>query len=94
MNYFNIPTELIEMIKSRKVIPFIGAGFSSPLNLPEWEDLLREIARDVEEDYKITYEEVKEYCQGNPLEIAEYYLIKSNKNIGCIKTFYFSSVHL
>ncbi|MEK4971644.1 SIR2 family protein [Niallia sp. FSL R7-0648] len=85
MNYFNIPTELIEMIKSRKVIPFIGAGFSSPLNLPEWEDLLREIARDVEEDYKITYEEVKEYCQGNPLEIAEYYLIKSNKNIGPLR---------
>jgi SIR2-like domain len=83
MTNFKIPQELIEMITQRRVIPFIGAGFSSSLNLPNWETLLKNISKEIENS--LPYEEVALHCANNPLEIAEYYFIKSNNNIGPLR---------
>jgi len=36
----NIPKELVIIILKRKVVPFIGAGFSIPFGYPNWKDLI------------------------------------------------------
>jgi hypothetical protein len=71
MPAWNIPDELADMLRKRRVIPFIGAGFSSILGLPDWNTLLARVAEEV--PAPLTYEQVKEDCQNNPLQIAEYY---------------------
>ena len=78
-----LPTELIEMVRTRRVIPFLGAGFSAPLNLPDWDTLLSKIASEIEDD--LPYEEVKKFCNSDFLQIAEYYFIKSDRSIGPIR---------
>jgi hypothetical protein len=83
MPAYEIPDDLIAALTARRVIPFIGAGFSAGLNLPGWEDLLKKIAEEVEDS--LTFEEVNEYCRGDNLQIAEYYLLKSDRSIGPLR---------
>jgi hypothetical protein len=83
MNDINIPSELTEMIKHRRVIPFLGAGFSAALKLPEWDKLLSSVAGEIEGC--MPYDEVKKCCNGDPLQIAEYYLILCDHSIGPIR---------
>ena len=80
---FSIPSELNNMILSRRVIPFIGAGFSTQLDMPNWEQLLSKLSCDIENS--LPYEEVKKYCNGDLLQVAEYYFLLSDKNIGPIR---------
>jgi hypothetical protein len=82
MARFQIPEQLIDMLKQRRVIPFIGAGFSTSLGLPLWEDLLKKIPAEITDC--MTYEDIKNYCN-DPLQIAEYYLIECDKNIGPLR---------
>lgn len=83
MNKFKVPTELIEMANSRRVIPFIGAGFSAGLNLPDWDTLLSKIADDLDDN--LSYSDVKGLCNNDPLQIAEYYYLKCDGSIGPIR---------
>src|SRR5580658_6011382 len=77
------PDELIALLRARRVIPFIGAGFSTALDLPDWDSLLQNIAADLEDD--IPFDEVKRYCNNDYLQIAEYYLLKCDGTIGPIR---------
>ena len=83
MKKFKIPSELIEMLSSQRLIPFIGAGFSAGLNLPDWENLLRKLSDDIEGS--LPYDELKKFCNNDPLQIAEYYYLKSDNNIGPLR---------
>ena len=78
-----IDPHLVEMIRARRVIPFIGAGFSAALDFPEWETLLGKMADEIEG--ALPYNAVAKYCSNDPLQIAEYYLLLSDKNIGPIR---------
>lgn len=71
------------MIRDRRVIPFLGSGFSASLNLPDWDTLLSKIAEEVEDD--IPFLKVKAFCNADPLQIAEYYFLKSDRSIGPIR---------
>ena len=62
------------------MIPFIGAGFSSVFNLPGWRSLLEGLAETLQDD--LTFEEVDRFAQGDLLQIAEYYFLKSGRQIG------------
>ncbi len=75
-----IPPKLLEMARARRVIPFIGAGFSTTLNLPDWDSLLSRLAEEIVSP--ISYEEVKAHCNADMLQIAEYYLLISDGRIG------------
>ena len=80
MNSSDFPSDLVQMIRARRVIPFVGAGFSAALNLPSWESLLRRISEEIEDD--LGFDEVQRYCNNDQLQIAEYYLLKCDKSIG------------
>ena len=80
---FRIPTELIDALRERRVIPFIGAGFSSSLNLPVWDQLLRQIADDIEDS--LPFDVVANYCQNDYLQIAEYYFLKCGGSVGPLR---------
>lgn len=80
---FQIPSELIDMLKQRKVIPFIGAGFSSGHGLPDWDTLLKNVSEEV--SGIPSYEKIKADCNNDYLQVAEYLYIKSDKNIGPIR---------
>ena len=80
---YDIPSELVRALSARRVIPFIGAGFSANLNLPSWDNLLEQLATDL--DVPLSYNEIREHCNGDKLQIAEYYLLKCDKSIGPIR---------
>lgn len=71
------------MIRQRRVIPFIGAGFSSGLGLPDWDTLLREVCKEVADIPE--YDDIKRCCNGDYLQIAEYLYIKSDRSIGPLR---------
>jgi hypothetical protein len=83
MPAWNVPDELADMLRKRRVIPFIGAGFSSILGLPDWNTLLSRVAEEVQAP--LTFEKVYEDCQGDPLQIAEYYFLISDRSIGPLR---------
>jgi SIR2-like protein len=67
---------LKEIAKEKKLIPFIGAGFSSPLGLPSWNELIRKLANNLDWDPDVFMQS----GNNNYLQLAEYYVIK--KSIG------------
>lgn len=79
----SIPDDLISLAVERRVIPFVGAGFSSGLGLPSWETLLTKVAGRT--DGSLTYEELERYTDKNLLQIAEYLYLKSYGRIGPIR---------
>ena len=84
MRQFTIPLELVEMLTARRVIPFIGAGFSRAHGLPMWDDMLRKVAEDV--DSPVPFADVQDACNSDPLQIAEYLLlIAPGKHIGPLR---------
>lgn len=80
---FTIPTDLIELVRQRRVIPFVGAGFSAQLGAPNWDSLLREIAAEVACD--LSYDQIKNYCNADNLQIAEYFFLKCDRSIGPLR---------
>ena len=78
-----IPPKLVAMLKARRVIPFLGAGFSSGLNLPDWDTLLAKLSDEIEGS--LPYSEIKKFCNGDNLEIAEYYFLISDHRIGPLR---------
>lgn len=74
-----IPVERIrELREDGRLIPFIGAGLSKNLGLPNWEGLIRLLAEDLGL-------EAREFdLRGDFLQIAEYYLLVKG-DIGAFK---------
>lgn len=65
------------------MIPFVGAGFSSTLGMPNWEKLLKSLSEEVVTD--MTFDEIKEFANHDYLQIAEYLFIRSDKRIGPLR---------
>lgn len=71
---------LLEAYKSGNLILFVGAGVSANLNLPDWRELIGEIAKQLEYDPDVfsTY--------GDFLSLAEFYLISKGGKIGALRS--------
>lgn len=80
---FRIPAQLLEMVVQHRVIPFIGAGFSAPLNMPGWNQLLSAVADELA--LEIPFEALRTQCRDDPLQIAEYLFLKADGRIGPIR---------
>ncbi len=65
-----------KLVEDKRLIPFIGAGFSIPLGLPSWNELIRELAIQLDWDPDVFMQS----GNNNYLQLAEYYVIK--KSIG------------
>ena len=65
-----IPTELVDNLRSKKVILFTGAGVSMNLGLPSWSRLIAHMAND------LGFEAEEFEKKGNFLELAEYYQLE------------------
>lgn len=78
-----IPQELVSLVSERRLIPFIGAGFSSALGLPDWASTLRNLCADLEDD--MSFEDLSDATGGDYLQIAEYLFLKNDRQIGPIR---------
>ncbi|WP_167583209.1 SIR2 family protein [Kineococcus rubinsiae] len=79
----DIPDDLIAAIAERRVIPFVGAGFSASVGLPDWSQLLRKLAEQTEGS--VSFDELNELTNGDNLQMAEYLYLKSDKRIGPLR---------
>lgn len=79
----SIPAELVDLLRERRVIPFIGAGFSAALKLPDWNTALKELAPEL--GGGLTYEQIYEMANGDLLQIAEYYYLKADRSVGPLR---------
>lgn len=70
--------ELIDAIRNRRVILFVGGGVSMNLGLPSWDRLIDRLADDLDMDREAFRE------MGDHLMLAEYY--KLNKGIGPLRS--------
>ena len=64
--------EIKQLIKDNKLILFIGAGVSKPLHLPDWNELISQLAS------QLGYKDPKVFAlYGDNLILAEYYRVKN-----------------
>ena len=47
------PIELINDIRLRNVVPFIGTGYSIPSGIPSWNQLITELINELNEELKL-----------------------------------------
>ncbi|MHB8240777.1 MAG: SIR2 family protein [Solirubrobacteraceae bacterium] len=77
------------MLAEQRVIPFIGAGVSAALELPQWETLLKTLTEEIQRgsppDETVSYEEVRDACKGDYLQMAEYLFLCAGETIGPIR---------
>jgi hypothetical protein len=89
MTNFRIPEQLLTMVAERRLIPFVGAGFSSVHGFPGWDELLEAVAEEVQDRHDVVpnlpYEEIKSSCEGDNLRIAEYLLLLAGGRIGPVR---------
>lgn len=78
-----IPRELVALAAERRLIPFVGAGFSAALNLPTWETMLRELCSRTEGS--MSFDELSLATGKDYLQIAEYLFLKNDRQIGPIR---------
>ncbi|WP_336155754.1 SIR2 family protein [Fusobacterium polymorphum] len=71
--------ELKRAIKKKNIILFVGAGISATLGLPNWQELIKKIAGELDYDYDV----FEQY--GDSLSLAEYYENKKG-NIGELRS--------
>lgn len=83
MPTYELPPALVRMASERRLIPFVGAGFSAAVGLPGWRDMLRS-ACDVLEDGP-DFDTIERSCGGNLLQAAEYLFIASGNHIGPLR---------
>lgn len=65
-------SDIAAALRSRQVILFIGAGVSKNLGLPDWTQLIQEMATHLKYDPDVFMQ------HGSALELAEYYQIKQS----------------
>ena len=73
LNLKNAIKELKTQYEDRRLIPFIGAGFSIPLQLPSWKELIISLGN------KLGYEEDLYLLHGNYQQLAEYAKLKGRR---------------
>lgn len=64
----NLSTILRDLRRDGRLIPFVGAGLSIPLGLPDWSELIDFIAKQLDYDPDVFR------LHGNDLQLAEYYV--------------------
>ena len=69
VSYDKLVEELAHDIRGKKIIPFVGAGLSRNLGLPEWDVLMAKVAEDLDIEPDILA------LHGDFLQIAEYHII-------------------
>ncbi|TQJ31473.1 SIR2 family protein [Microbacterium sp. SLBN-146] len=79
----SLPDDLVTLAAERRLIPFVGAGFSASLGLPSWERLLEQVCEHT--DGVVSFEELKEATNGDYLQIAEYLYLRHDRQIGPIR---------
>lgn len=86
---FRIPDDLVQLLGQRRIIPFVGAGFSAVHRVPNWEDLLSALAAEIQAasdvDPMLSYEEIADACGNDNLQIAEYLYLIAGESIGPIR---------
>jgi SIR2-like domain len=86
---FRIPDDLAQLLTQRRIIPFIGAGFSAVHSVPTWEDLLRSLAEEIQTTADIqpvlSFDEIAEACGNDNLQIAEYLYLIAGESIGPLR---------
>jgi hypothetical protein len=81
---YTLPDHLLQMLVTRRAIPFIGSGFSAAsAKLPDWTTLLERVWKRTGDPQD--FQEVRKQCADDPLQIAEYIFLKTGKNIGPIR---------
>lgn len=78
-----IPDELAALVRERRVIPFVGSGFSASIGYPTWGDLLKSVALKI--DASITWDELLRQANNNYLQIAEYLYLRSHREMGPLR---------
>jgi len=81
---YGIPEDLIDAVKERRVIPFLGAGFSATVGLPDWGQLLQRLCAEIDTG-GLTFKEISDFAHDDYLQIAEYLFIKSDRRIGPLR---------
>jgi hypothetical protein len=66
---------IVRKLRMKKLIPFVGAGMSKPLGLPDWDDLVEEVAIRTNQDAKM----IKE--KRDLLVAIEYLFIKGSAEV-------------
>jgi len=79
MSDANVSTVLRDLRRDGRLIPFVGAGLSKPLGLPDWSTLMDFIAKELD------YEPEVFKLNGNDLQLAEYYVI-IKRSIGPLRS--------
>ncbi len=67
-----LPRPLIDAVAANRLIPFIGAGFSRIFHLPDWSELIDQIADHTGFDPEVAR------LYGDFLQLAEYLYIHHN----------------
>lgn len=78
-----LPDDLVTLAAERRLIPFVGAGFSASLGLPSWEKLLQQVCEHT--DGGVDFNELKAATNGDYLQIAEYLYLRHDRQIGPIR---------
>src|SRR5262245_50994129 len=76
-----IADALVQAVRKRQALLFVGAGVSMTLGLPSWRQLIGQMAAQVEYDPDV----FEAQGNGNYLELAEYYEIQK-KSLGSLRS--------
>ena len=79
MSDVNESSTLRALRRNGRLIPFVGAGLSKPLGLPDWSTLIDFIAK------QLDYEPEVFKLNGNDLQLAEYY-VAIKRSIGPLRS--------
>lgn len=71
--------ELVEAVRERKTVLFVGAGVSRNLGLPSWNDLVKHLAQELDYDPEIFA------THGDYLALAEYFQLEKG-TIGSLRS--------
>jgi hypothetical protein len=78
-----VPEELVDLARERRIIPFVGAGFSAGVGLPSWEELLGKLVEQTEGAPPL--QEILAQTGGDLLQAAEYLFLLCDRRIGPIR---------